>query len=189
MKKSKFLWLFIAIYVVISFLLGYYFSPAKSNAVSFVLTNLFTIGLFLFIIFFGKKKSTNNSKTIIIIPSLMFNNRESINISSIITLCTTLIFFYYSKFVGSIFMSVISIILLVTFAILMSPLKMVLSQYELVYDKYWKEKWENIKEYKISDGLLQIVTKDNKKHTIKKINKDDINTIDSILKEKVAFIK
>lgn len=61
---------------------------------------------------------------------------------------------------------------------------MVLNQHELIYDKYWKEKWENIKEYKIYDDVLKIETKNNHTHTVKKIDSESLVIIEKIFTEK-----
>lgn len=184
MKKNIFLWLFCAIYLIATVFLLVFYGKTNKTAVSFVLTNLLGVGVVLFILFYGKKKSITDSKVVISLPSIIFNNTKSINIGSIFLLCVLLMLLYFSKFIDSLLLSTVSIILFIVFAFLMAPKKLVLTQFELIYDKYWKEKLENIAEYKISNGVLIIKTKNHLLRNIKKINEADLVIIETKLKEK-----
>jgi hypothetical protein len=184
MKINKLIGLILFGIITTNALLFFFFGVDKKNSILLVTSSLVGVGL-VFYIFSKNRSIVNPSIKTINLPSIIFNNTKSFNAITIIILYLTLLFLWYSRFVHSLVIYAISSVFLIAFTILTSPKKMILNQYELIYDKYWKEKWSNIKNFNIKNDVLTLNTFEGKTRIVKNIDSNMAKEIIDFINQKI----
>ena len=184
MKINKLTGVILFAIITTNALLFFFSGVNKKNSILLVTSSLVGIGL-VFYIFSKNKSIVNPSIKTINLPSIIFNNTKSFNEITIIILYLSLLFLWYSRLVDSLIIYAISAVFLIAFAILISPKKMILNQYELIYDKYWKEKWSNIKNFNFKNDVLTLNTFEGKTRIVKNIDPNINKEIIDFINQKI----